>query len=78
MEPVPPTCPPEISEDHARYWRAWRSRRRCASWYASKRAGAPAAWAPTLAADTLVELERQMTDPPKRIGASLPDLVAPR
>lgn len=57
-------------------WSIWRSRGRGASWYASKRAGAPEESAPTLAANSLPELEKQLKDPPERAGRPLSALGA--
>lgn len=57
-------------------WRIWRSRGRGASWYASKRAGAPEESAPTLAANSLLGLEKQLQAPPQRAGRPLSALGA--
>ncbi|MDT0302880.1 hypothetical protein [Streptomonospora wellingtoniae] len=71
------TPSPQV-DDLAEYWHVWRSRGPGAAWYASKKAGAPAEWAPTLAADTLPALERLMADPPRRVRTAVSDLQAPR
>lgn len=71
----------EDSQDYARYWRVWRSegeRGRPGAWYATKLAGAPEEWAPTLAADTLPALEALMACPPRRVRTAVSDLVAPK
>ncbi|GAA1766318.1 hypothetical protein [Streptomonospora arabica] len=72
---------PQVGEDHDRYWRVWRSvddHGRPAAWCASKKAGAPEEWAPTLHAPTLAALEAQMASPPRRVRTALSDLQAPQ
>lgn len=76
-----PLARSEDSQDYARYWRVWRSqgeKGQPGAWYATKKAGAPEEWAPTLAADSLPALTRLMESPPRRVRTVLSDLVAPQ
>ncbi|MBB6001326.1 hypothetical protein [Streptomonospora salina] len=70
----------ELNQAVAGRWRVWRSvdeHGRHAAWCATN-IDPNSDRAPTLHARTVMELTRQMEDPPRRIRTALSDLQAPR